>query len=150
MRSLIQPGLFWAARIGLFLAIVAWITGHWWVSSLQVPGGKAELNRHGFSLSKHPAYVDWYLDVVEAEEGGWEFTDWLFGYDVTLLTISSPFRNYAPPYRRRFFGITIAHAYSSDIIAVSHWLVVGICSLFYAALIFAYRKRSKTLPLSDR
>ena len=34
MRNLIRPTLFAAARLGLFLAITAWIVGQWWIFEL--------------------------------------------------------------------------------------------------------------------
>ena len=37
MRDLIRPTLFILARLGLFLAVVAWIVGQWWQVTCALP-----------------------------------------------------------------------------------------------------------------
>ncbi len=37
MRDLIRPTLFIVARLGLFLAVVAWIVGQWWQVTCALP-----------------------------------------------------------------------------------------------------------------
>ncbi len=140
MRELIRPGLFWVARLGLFLAVVAWVTSLSWSCMLQVPGVRAELISHGLIFSHHPAFNARSLGV-NPSEGEWIFNDWLFGYNVKFFQAYSPFSAHEPPYRWGIPGLTRAHSSGTQIIAVSHWLIVTTFATFYGVLKFVYRKR---------
>lgn len=159
MQELIKPGLFWAVRIGLFLSVVVWIVSQWWSCTLLIRGVRAELISYGLTLSYRPPLDAWDL-VTATSKGRWKFTvggsngewlfnNWLFGYDVELLPVYSPFVNHENPYRWGVPGLTTAHAYGNRIVAFSYWFLVATFALFYGLLKWVYRKREEEVVCDE-
>lgn len=53
MRELIRPTLFMVARLGLFLAVMAWVMVRWWVIQICIPPVDyfAAINVHGLVIT---------------------------------------------------------------------------------------------------
>ena len=114
MLGLIRPALCWVARIGLFLSVLAFLLSRFWLCQVHVPKITAKITEHGLVLSYRASLDKWGGSVTRASEHGWMFNDWLFGEDVELITIYSPFRIDGGPYRRTYPGFNTAYAYNSD------------------------------------
>lgn len=141
MRALIRPALFAVARLGLFLAVVAWIISQTYVCVGVFSAG----NHHARILASPPGwmFILWprsdefsvqFHPVVELKEYVVAL-DAIFGADIdsdyTIETHS--------------FGFVLGKAESvAPYCAIRHWLVVSILIAFNLVLHFVYRNRPET------
>lgn len=158
MRKLIRPALFWAARIGLGVAVVAAIAGQWQEihGGFHIPNGCINFvcSQRGWSswltrplVSSGDSSTDssdfLYVETQRhskrdyfAGEFGDPDSDWFVatrGHSFTYI-LNSP-------------AITISHSVtpyfgvSPLIIAIRHWLIITVFAMFYGALKRVYRNR---------
>ena len=141
MRSLIRPFLFAVARLGLFLAVVAWIVGQWWAIQIQTGlGWNLSGGSNGFAAFQHqrnePADV-----TVDGHS-----RDHLFAFPPI----------FEDPYGgiyRGFSKLGVTYFYGGKpkwtILSVRHWLITSSLLTFNLLLHFIYRKRPEGEPCED-
>ena len=87
MKALIRPTLIALARLGLFLAVVAWIVGQWRTVLANAPSAFAGICEHGLYLAFHPPLKEWKLYQYrdgDLKQSGQASLDWQFGGQQTL------------------------------------------------------------------
>ena len=133
MRDLIKPTLFIVARLGLLLAVVAWIIGQWWMVKVS---SQVEMSRRGWQ----------YCNVLpmEARFSIWRKTEW-HNLDVSI----TDFLSETPRTDVSFRGIEFRQYSAVRYLRVPHWLIVTIFALFYGVLKWVYRKRGKELAADE-
>ena len=124
MKPLIRPFLFAVARLGLFLAVAAWIVGQWRFASMNLGHFGAGLSASSVHISWEPRKSRYNLFVNE-------------GAEVEALTAytNTWFRRL-----RRLPGIAL-RTHSAPWLIVNHWLIVSSLTLTNIAIHFIYRKR---------
>ena len=134
MRDLIRPTFFLLVRLSLFLSLVSWAITNWRSCRIEIPGFRVEAMSDGYIVTKHESFVLRNIYVFEAYSSGWDVNDWVFGHSPEYFPVHSPFYNPGPPYRWSCLGFIRARAFRSEIVAVTHWLVVSVSVLVYAVL----------------
>ena len=152
MRGLIRPALFMIARLGLFLAVAAWIVAQW---------------------QEAKCYI--LLAGIELEIGnctrGWkfEYADFTQGTKFQLVLVPDPVRfdtlRFGEDYPRTMdilkyggvrpipasistnvAGVVVGEVWRQGFLTLKHWLVVGVFALFNVVLMFIYHKRPEAQP----
>ena len=138
MRGLFRPALFWVARIGLVLAVLAWIITQKW--SLQVSESQIVDRgvvtvlpwsaRHVTSFGIGPRQDSRFLRVAFGEEQPPQPP----GDKVSPFTKIVAFAGFRAVSETRPRSTAM-------MISIRHWLVVATFALFYVVLKWVYRKR---------
>lgn len=153
MKPLIRPTLFIIMRLGLFLAVLAWIVGQWWFvdASIPTPNGSVciMVDNRGPVVNKWKFRQDCFLKLeplqatssLDSVFNSQEWTDILsykrhYMIDTYPLVIIRGFNH---------------GAWQGTIIATRHWVVVTFFALFYGGLKWMYGKRASltVIPKSD-
>ena len=125
MRSLIRPALFTFVRLGVFLAVVAWVVAQWYQVEFRNTRVffAVQLNSAGWLVSELPLFI-----------GGPPTS--------TLDTDPDSFQAVAlKPSQIDAFGISAEFRSLTRYLLVRHWLIVTVFALFYAVLKWVYRER---------
>ena len=131
MRSLVKPSLFWIARIGLFLAVVAWIVGHFHVGQATLPYSLLECHSSGWVLTISDEFSDltFLSDIDSRPKTANPDYDILSGRpDMTTII--------------RFPGFRCQLMGAWHTVYVKHWLILTITAAFYGTLKYGYRHRN--------
>ena len=145
MRSLIRPALFLVARLGLFLAVIAWGVSQWHVVNLRGHNLQLTCESKAWTFDSGPWWPEpFHVDVSSAflkvalnDSQHWVEHYWgpcpyepdVFWCGLCLYN-AAEFHWKLPPARLHL----IAH----------HWFIVAFFALFYGVLKWAYRKRGQT------
>ena len=112
MKSLIRPFLFAAARLGLFLAVTAWIVGQWRMFRIDIPfqiGGITVLcHVDDWAILHWTGNIEWHFLTSHPRPG----VDWHQEYDKHQIHL-----------------------------VIRHYLIVTSFALFYGLLKLLYRNR---------
>ena len=141
MKPLIRPFLFAVARLGLFLAVMAWIVGQWWTIYSAIPAG------HGL--------VEIYVGDKSYEVSRWDvLPSTSFNITADRRADSLPFEVLYTLFRGELRsdscgqallyvgpGFFTAKQGVIDGMSIRHWLIITIFALFYGVLKWVYRKR---------
>ena len=127
MRSLIRPLLFAIARLGLFLAVVAWIAGQrveWYSVLCPVPSGSAGIIVRSetctFGHVQHAIPITWYTaNDLDGSNATWHRRVWS------------------------------AVKWTGHSVEISHWLLTVMFLVFTVLLRFLYRKSPDAEPCED-
>jgi cbb3-type cytochrome oxidase subunit 3 len=155
MRDLIRPTLFILARLGLFLAVVAWIVGQWWQVTCALPVSsdgvavwicaRGWVLEYGEFASESELRFDFrpeygQLDgLVFGEE--FKFSENAFGNKALAEVADSRSVNVA--------GVVFGQSWGITDLAIRHWLIVTFFALFYGVLKWVYRKRGNELAADE-
>lgn len=141
MRALIRPTLFMIARLGLFLAVVAWGTSQELQFELRSTSGASKttggLNSQGwYAVCDGP-----YLAATFPEMSSGPFDEFYEGlwFEIPVAIPGIFDRVYS------LLGLTITTG-PLKVISARHWLLVSIFALFNGVLMFIYRKRPEVKP----
>lgn len=138
MKALIRPTLLTLARLGLFLAAVAWVVGQWWTIELFVDlPGKQQL----WTVVAPEGIVQSRLNfkgsgpvTLQIESAGNEPTSqWFEPYDTNWGS--------QPRYVFQGGGFVYATNYEYFLTSFRHWLIVTVLALFYGVLKWVYRRQ---------
>lgn len=179
MRELIQPGLFWVVRLGLFLSVVVWVVSQWWDVEILLHGSKHKVIATGlgivvtdtwddgfrFSISSgrlaghsDPSTPRLFSDkaLQKPDDGNSSQSRWGFnGIDdergwVEIVDTGTAFVIPHPLQTKwRLACIGIGHGLYGRAIILSHWLNVTIFAAFYGVLKWRYRKRGREAMSDD-
>ena len=149
MRELIRPGLFWMARLGLFLSVVAWGLGQWWHAKAACSFGTTLLSEHGWYVQNSGRTRKMRLSIVPIESvlpSNKLVIDWRFNrvnaapIDHEGFLTSVYFNGSS---MSEFSGVVVINTpfLRHWSISTRHWLIVTIFALFYGVLKWGYRKR---------
>lgn len=133
MRELVRPCLFIIARLGLFLAVVAWVVGQWWSSAFRISHIAVATDPNVWSFSSDnrlPPRFDYCIwrnqdDAITAQNLVW--------------------------YRRWnvFPGVSARRWLSLPWILIKHWFIVTVLLTFNVTLHFIYRRRPEAEPCEN-
>lgn len=155
MRALIRPTVFMIARLGLFLAVAAWIAGQWQSVSflLPLPVGMArtELTADNWQC--------WHL----SKRFNVSMTELVRTRQSSTATITADERFKLMWQIERIESIKVQRATGGNIpasnpietptpdseIHLAHWLIVTIFALLNGVLMWAYGKRENTTILNE-
>lgn len=139
MRSLIRPGLFWVARIGLFLAVVAWIVAQSWMVQGSITGPNAVLCPSGFAITLDADSDPWIESLP---------TDFSHVHQLDNCFSVDPKGDYRETFQSYFPGVAytthLVPFGGSKILTIRHWLIVTMFALFYGVLKWVYRWKAPT------
>ena len=140
MRELIRPALFLVARLGLFLAIVAWVAGQFSLMSNYIGVIQIGTGPQNFVIAQWNPVL---LDRIPQPKLDYRPTD---DWDVLGMITYKTIAEFIPGVRLcRSPGRSVIH----NAIIVRHWLVVTIFGLFNGVLMWVYRKRGKELAADE-
>ena len=137
MRSLIRPTLFAAARLGLFLAVTAWIVSQWKVAHGQVGPVRIEVHAQG-----GVTWIDRYDNIqptVYFTQSSYGWPSSMYFEDTTNYGLGgeifwNPIPGFVYSTHRGAGGV-------AKTFSMRHWLVTSLFAAFNIALHFIYRKR---------
>ena len=139
MRELIRPTLFVIARTGLFLAIVVWILGQWWIVR-----GKAPCSGRCYELVIGSKGL---VGGVDSYPVGWQFSVHRDTPDDMSMDSFEPesishLRKQQGAWFVQLPGLTIftIPAWGYTLTMVRHWLIAATFALFFGLLKWVYRK----------
>ncbi len=133
MRELIKPGLFWVARLGLFLAVVAWGVGQCWQGLGFAFGVMGVVDPTGIAVQFHPSLL--------GEWGVYEYPD-LRAVEMFLDVPNAP----VGALHLSLNVLAVHIEYSFAAFGIKHWVNVTIFAAFYALLKFFFRRRPESPP----
>lgn len=144
MRSLTRPFLFAVVRLGLFIAVVAWIAGQRWEVDGTMVGGPVEriavselgwtaTNRMPIEVFFGSGTIDWIAVVPHRMET----RDWFGDYHHGQAYCSRPWRVPGLSFQH-LDGLTSGYYWG---LAVRHWFIVLLLCLWHVGLSRVYRKR---------
>ena len=149
MRSLVRPFLFTVARLGLFLAVTAWIMGQRWTIYSTIPAvyGVVEI-----CVGDRSYEVSWW-DVLSSTSfniGANRRTDPL-PFEVLYTLFRGELRSDSCGQELLYVGPGFFTAKQGviDGISIRHWLVTTIFLTFNITLHIIYRKRPEIQPCED-
>lgn len=140
MRSLVRLSLFIFARLGLFLAVVAWVVGSFKTLEFNSQRFLLNVDRNGYSF------------LVGAEKGH-------FAYD--LVAIAESIDDISPGLRSQseswfgpqnfeksssVMGVHMGNVGAFHVIHFPHWLATLVFALIYLILKIAYRQKDAPAP----
>lgn len=147
MRSLIRPCLFAVARLGLLVAVVAWIVGQWRTVSLNASLAHQDLTcrceRRGYVVvlwdpPSMPFATDGFLTEPVAVEDGY-----------STLTFNEEVGE-GFQYRASALGLVLGRMEDmATVLSLRHPLIVAVLLTSNIALHFIYRKRPESQPCED-
>ncbi len=144
MRELIRPGLFWAARLALFLSVLSWIVGQGWMASITMPfwSGHVVLGfgQEGWFTGHFVAPTRFQCRLTrlnnDFNSGGY-FGERLPEAVRDMIT---------PDTTGEFLGVrqttflSVAGRFGTAL-SIRHWLVVTFVAVLYGVLKSVYRNR---------
>ena len=134
MRELIRPGLFSVARLGLLLSVFAWIIGQFWLMQI----GPLQSVDRGIVIVLPPRpTATWMPRVAPHAES--RFLNMVFNPQQLAESVSDTFEVHQVPGAAFVVERSAATAY---LLAIRHWLIVGLFAVFYATLKCAYLRHS--------
>lgn len=150
MKPLIRPFLIAVARLGFFLAVVAWIIGQWWMCSLTAglfnATATTDLSTRGINIrfSTFRA-IPWSAQATRTPSPEQiQFLEYAFdetGAPLMGIGVETSFHT--------GIGFVYTNNGFMRIIAIRHWLIVSVFFAFNLALHFIYRKRPEAESCED-
>ncbi len=145
MRSLIRPTLFAVARLGIFLAVTAWIVTEGRAVHGQVGPLKLDIYPHGFVTSLVRYHSLRPIIYSSKATYGWPsnmyFED-TSSYGLGEVSFWSPVPGFA-------YAAHGGPGGTAKTLSMRHWLVTLLFVAFNMALHFTYRKRPEGQPCED-
>lgn len=142
MRPLVRPALFVVARLGLFLAVLAWTVGQWMAQPLLVVGVFcAEIAEEGVAFHYvHGGTAGW--TNLHVGDAGLEIERaWLFRHPPENPMLGGDTWGYS------LAGITVLRSYYDLSLAFRHWLTISSFFTFNLLLHFIFRKGRHSEPV---
>ena len=129
MQELIRPALFLVAKLGIFLCVLALMTGQAWQGTGFVSGFTGAVDSCGVGIALDTRMpTEW---GIEAGPGDSMVRDFL-----------STAPNVSVRSEERYLSLSVIAIYvcSSEVaFAARHWLLIGMFILFYSVLKYVYR-----------
>ncbi len=152
MKPLIRPFLFTVARLGVFLAVTAWIVGQWWIFEVGHTRYWLAAGPHGIvAVRTNLSPPDWYRYVAYDSSNDLRAQYLAEGYPDTFgrlpkVTAIVDWDHFvAMPFSESVnwssCGVHFRRWSMGSSVSLSHLLIVSILVFFHAVLVLIYRKR---------
>lgn len=132
MRSLIRPALFMVARLGLLFSVIACVFGQTWQGVAYSHKIVVGIGRAGMVIV-----------INSATLGNWGIQEQFDLNRVKDFLIGKDLR--AGDTHLSFSGVAVQYGELNFALGAYHWLVITISALFYAVLMWVYRKKTPAL-----